>query len=180
MWKTVRNIEQNNDEKAKIIKFLIQNDNELAVPISQYPWGIEWTVKLFSEKGKILIAEKENEIIWLLGITFWEPSKNYENPEIWYLYLLLFEKQNRNKRDVVVGFFKKLIEEMKENGIHTIRFKADVHVKYTNQIYSKFAKCIWSQKNTQWIECNLYEANIEELYKSFFLENNYRPLQKVE
>lgn len=176
MRKTISNIDET--ERTKISEFLKENDNELAVPVSQYPWGIEWTINLFSEKWKIIIAEKWEEIVWLLGITFWEPSKNYENPEIEYLYLLLFEKHSRWKRAMIAGFFQKLIEEMKKRWVKKIRFKADANVEYTNRLYSKFAKLIWCEKNTQWIDCNLYEAEISELETSFFDNEEFRPLLK--
>lgn len=171
-----RSIEKLEDDKDKVENFLINNDNQLAVPISQYPWWIKGTIDLFFEKWKIIIAERSNEIIWLLWITFWEPSKNYENPEIWYLYLLMFDEKNRRKKDMIIWFFKILLEEMKNKWIKTIRFKADATVEYTNWLYKKFANFVCCQKNTQWIDCNLYEADIDQLYNSFFVKSNFRPL----
>lgn len=177
MWRTLSDL-NNGYQKDKVIAFLKKNDKELAVPVSQFPWWIEGTVNLFFQKGKIIVWEKQDEIIWLLWITFWEPSKNYENVEIWYLYLLLINKASRWKKDIVVWFFKKLLEEMRDKGIKTIRFKADATVSYNNRLYSKFANTIWCQKNTQWIDCNLYEADVNKLYESFFIENNFRPMTK--
>ena len=176
MRRTVDNLERYTDEKEKIIDFLTKNDKELAVPISSFPWWIKETVHLLSEKGKIIIAEKWEEILWLLWITFGEPSKNYENQDIWYLYLLLLDTKSRRKRGIILWVFQKILEEMKSRWIQTIRFKADTNVIYNNNLYKKFAKIIDTQNNTQWVPCNLYEANVEELYQSMFIDNNFRPL----
>lgn len=167
---------QNHEDKDKIISFLTKNDNELAVPVSRFPWWIEWTVQLLSEKGKILIAEHKEDIIWLLLMTFWEPSKNYENQEIWYLYLLMIETNNRRKKWIIIWFFQKVLEEMKTKWIKKIRFKADATVDYNNNLYKKIAKVLYKQQNTQWIDCNLYEADVDTLYQSIIIEHNFRPL----
>lgn len=171
-----RTIENYKQEKEKIIGFLEKNDNELPTPISEFPLGIEWTANLFSEKWKIIIAEIWEEIVWLLWLTFWEPSKNYENPEIGYIYLTIFNEKDRRKKNMIIWLFKKLLEEMENRWIKTIRFKADTTVEYNNNLYRKFAKLVCLQKNTQWIDCNLYETDVDQLYKSLFIENNFRPL----
>lgn len=173
MRKTVDNYQQ---DKDRIVKFLKNNDNELPTPISEFPLGIEWTANLFSEKWKIIIAEVWEEIVGLLWITFWEPSKNYENLEIGYIYLAIFDNKNRRKKAMIIWLFKELLELMQKKWIKTIKFKADVTVEYNNNLYKKFARFVWSQKNTQGIDCNIYQADVYELYKSFFIENNFRPL----
>lgn len=77
---------------------------------------------------------------------------------------------------MIIWVLKKLLEEMQNKWIKTIRFKADDTVDYNNNLYRKFAKFICSEKNTQWIDCKLYEADVDKLYKSFFIDNNFRPL----
>jgi hypothetical protein len=178
IWKTIDNLESDPGKRAQIITFLTRNDDEFMVPASQFPWWIEWVVSLFSEKGKIIIAEKWEEIIGLLWITFGEPSKNYENKEIGYLYLLLVEEKYRRRRENALGFFQKMLEEMNVKWVKTIRFKTFVEEDYLNTLYRKFARCIWVAKNTQWRDCNLYEANVDELYSAVILKNNFRPLLK--
>jgi hypothetical protein len=176
MRKTINNI--NEKERKKITNFLKINDNEIAVPVSQLPWGIEWTINLISEKWKIIISEKWNEIIWILLMTFWEPSKNFTNIEIGYLYLAIFNKDNRWSKEMLSWVFQKIIEETSKKWIKIIRFKADAAEKNTNKLYSKFANLIWHEKNTQWIECNLYEVEVDKLKTSFFDNGEFRPLLK--
>jgi hypothetical protein len=161
-------VNTDNNNINKISNFLHKNDSEFFAPVSELPWWIQWTINICLEKGKIIIAEKAEEIIGLLGITYGEPSKDFINIDIWYIYIIIIDKNNRKQKWLSLKLLKKLIEELKNKWIEKIRFKTDINSEYNNKLYKKVANIIWVEENNAWIICNLYETNVDRL--SYFIK----------
>lgn len=154
-------------DRREAIEFLGDMDREISPPISEFPGGLEGTVDSFLERGKILIAERQTEPIGLVGYLLGEPSQNYSNPSIGYIYLAVVHPEYRNKPTIVKELLRRITAEMDSDGVREVRFKAFKDNNYTNELYSKLAKPIGEEHNTQGKLCVLYGVDLQKWKERF-------------
>ena len=156
-----------NDDRSEAIEFLRKMDREFSPPISEFPKGLEGTVDSFLQRGKILIAEQQTELVGLVGYLLGEPSKNYSNPSVGYIYLAVLHPEYRNRPIIVKELSRRITTEMDIDGVKEVRFKAYLNDNYVNKLYLKLAKPIGKELNTQGVLSTLYGVDLNEWKERF-------------
>jgi len=154
-------------DRALATGFLTKWENEFNPPLSKYPGGIEGTVNMFLDHGEMLLLKKEQEAIGFLGYTKGELANSFANRSIGYVYTILIHPDYRGSKAflrLARGFLSEL---EKQQEVSEVRFKAIKKDRYTNKLYSKFAKPIREEPNSQGVDSVLYSAELERLRKQF-------------
>lgn len=149
--------------KHKAIDFLEKWDGIL-FNLSELPGAIDGTINLCIEEGGIHLGEINGEVISLSGYTFGEPSKQFSNRNLGYVYLILIDQEFQKKLSKNINAFKdaynQLLFTFLEYNHKEARFKAYKNNIYNNKLYAKIADPIAIEKNTGGIESVLYSTLI--------------------
>jgi len=76
----------NPEALSKASSFLEDYDGTL-YDVSSFPGGVDGTIKMLKEKGNILVAVNNDSVLGVVGYTFGEPSKDFLNTGIAYVYI---------------------------------------------------------------------------------------------
>ena len=74
---------------------------------------------------------------------------------------------NRNKPTIVKELLRRITTEMDSDGVKEVRFKAYPNDTYANKLYSKIAKPIGKEFNTQGVLSTLYGVDLSEWKERF-------------
>ncbi|MBT3405317.1 GNAT family N-acetyltransferase [archaeon] len=154
-------------DRNEVIGFLTEMDREISPPVSTFPGGLGGVVDLFLKKGKILIAEYKTKPVGLLGYCLGEPSTDYCDSSVGYIYLTILHPEYRGKPSISKELLKRVTKEMEIDGVKEVRFKAYKDNEYTTELYSKLAKPVREELNTQGKLCVLYGVDLKEWKERF-------------
>lgn len=116
--------------------------------------------KLLFERGGALASYDGNELIAILGYFIGEPSHNYTNKEVGFIYVTALAKPYRLSRVMWngLGF---MIRHLEKIGVKEIRCHAREQDRYTNRLYSHFAKRLGNDVSLRGDPTILYGNTIE-------------------
>lgn len=118
--------------------------------------------QLLYQHGGIIGGYKQQEMIGMLGYFLGEPSRNYRNKEVGFVYITALAQKVRRTGVARQGLWFTM-QTMQGIGIERVRFHARKTDPYTNGLYSHFARCIGEEQNRRGYTCNLYEASVSEV-----------------
>jgi len=157
-------------DKQDIADFLVSMNNQTQSPLTSLPGGIEGLLNLAEKNGGFLYTKEDNKIIGISQYTYGEPSKNYKNKEIGYLYLTVINPNNRRDGRRSLNLFKKYIEVFEESNSEKIKWKSyKENNQYVNRLYSKFATITKESINTQNIVSYEWTTTVDKLKNKFRL-----------
>lgn len=147
------------DDALTIVEFLWSIRADLRLSERSDIWEI---TELLFEKGGVIVGYKNDQVIGVLGYFLGEPSRNYANKEVGFIYFTAIAKVHRMTRFFSQGlrFTMELFQEM---GLQTVRFHAGEDDRYTNRLYSHFAKPVGKELNRRGHHCILYENTIDNV-----------------
>ena len=148
-------------DTATIHDFLwsIKDDFVASLPDKQ---TIEEITQLLFDKGGALAGYRDDKMIALLGYFWGEPSKDYRNKDVCFVYIIGLTKSLRRTRIVHEGL-RYMIETFRSKGIHNLRFQAAETDQYMNRLYSLIAKPLGKEIHRRGFPCILYEATVDEV-----------------
>ncbi len=156
--------------RNQCINALRKWNNEIDPPIERFPRGIEGTIDMFLKEGGIIIGGSEGEEKGISGYVLGEPSDNFSDKSIGYIYLMIIPKEFRNGR-TFYQLGKATIEGIEKSNVAEVRFKSYKTHNYNNRLYEKLATPIGEELNSQGITSVLYSTRISDLKRKLGLNN---------
>jgi len=144
-------------------------NDEIDPPIARFPRGIEGTVDMFLEEGGIVIGGPMGNEKGISGYVLGEPSNNFSDKSIGYIYLMIIPKKFRTGR-TFYQLGMTTLEEIEKSDVTEVRFKAYKTHDYNNKLYGKIAKLVGDEPNSQGIVSSLYSSEISDIKKKFMTE----------
>ena len=126
---------------------------------------IDNVVERTFKRGGAIAAYQDKSMVGMLGYLHGEPSLNFANREVGYMYLTALAPRVRLTRVFPDGLLFTM-QIMQDIGIEQVRFHALKTNPYTNRLYERFARCIGEEENLRGYVCNLYAASVSEVLAS--------------
>jgi ribosomal protein S18 acetylase RimI-like enzyme len=154
------------ERRAEVEAFLEAMDREHDPPISSMPGGIAGTVSLCLERGGMFAWEDE-AIRAFCGYTLGEPSADFSNKDIAYVYFIVIAPEYRRRVDVVGSCFRAFARYLPPLGAVELRFKVVLENAYALRLYQKFALPLRDELNAQGVPSRLFTARLEDIAERF-------------
>ncbi|MEM7028877.1 MAG: hypothetical protein AAF629_04745 [Chloroflexota bacterium] len=147
------------EDQPQIINFLEQVKDDFPDFNRQ---AIEQTTELLFQEGGTIAGYQQGELVGILGYLLGEPSQNYINKDVGYIFVTALLPAVRLTRLFREGLAFTM-HTLQDLGIQQVRFHAAKTDRYTNRLYAHFAQCIGEEVNRRGIPCNLYAASIPDV-----------------
>ena len=145
-------------DKVSVTDFLLSIGEELYIDSRKTAEDI---VHFTFARGGMVASYADDQIVGVGGYLCGDPSANFANQDIGFLYLAAVEKTYRLSRVFSRGL-SFTINHLKSLGVRELRLHAREEDPYTNRLYSHFAKPLRKEPNMRGIPCILYSCLLEE------------------
>ena len=160
MNRSAVNIQQSvHAERAAIIDFLFSIGDELHL---QTRSDAEKITDLLFEHGGAFTGYHGDTIVGVVGYFLGEPSCNYANKEVGFIYVTAIAKAHRLSRMMWNGLGI-MLRHLHTLGVKEIRCHAREQDRYTNRLYSHFAKPLGKDVSLRGDPTILYGNTIEDV-----------------
>ncbi|MCO5191284.1 MAG: GNAT family N-acetyltransferase [Anaerolineae bacterium] len=144
------------NDTATIIDFLMTVKDELYLPDRA---AIEAMMTLICEQGGVVGAYDGETLCGMMGFFYGEPTHDYDNKEIVFLYVAAIADEYRLSRVFHKGLLFAL-RQFKQMGKSEIRLQAEAANPYTNKLYARFANYLYASKTLRGVPVNTYGGSI--------------------
>lgn len=119
-------------------------------------------VQLIFEKGGAIVGYHDDELVAMVGYFIGEPSREYANKEVGFIYIAGLAKSHRLSRAMWsgLGFTFRHLQEL---GVQEFRCHAREGDPYTNRLYSHFANRLGEDVSLRGDPTILYGNTIENV-----------------
>lgn len=117
--------------------------------------------RLLFEKGGVIAGYDGKNLAAMLGYFRGEPSRDYTNKEIGFLYVGGVAQPYRYSR-VAWNCFYFTLKYFEKLSIQEIRCHASIHNPYTNRMYAHFAKVLGRDVTRRGSPAILYGSTVDE------------------
>ena len=128
--------------------------------------AVEEITELLFEKGGVIGGYQAAEMVGLFGYLLGEPSRDFTNKDVGFIYVAGLAKPVRG-----TGVFRhgarSLLITLKALGVRELRCHAAEDNPFTNRLYARFGQPIAKEKNRRGINCILYANTIEAIIADF-------------
>ena len=150
------------------------NNREEAEAIGDFFWSLrdefhfseretvdEITGLLFEHGGVISGYGVDGNIVGAVGYFFGEPSKDYANKDVGFIYLAGLDRSVRHS-DAFGQGWRYLVEAMDGYGVHELRWHVREDDAANIALYDQLGQHICPEVNRRGYSCNLYGTTVAE------------------
>ncbi len=149
-------------DQEKLSNFLWTQKDDLFLPDHE---SAQKVVDLVFEKGGILAGfDSSNRIQAMFGFFFGDPSDEYANKELMFVYVAAVSKSYQLSRTFLRGMAS-LAHEGARLKIDQFRMHASVTDKYINRLYSKFSNPLGESNNLRGYPVMVYEGSLDNVFE---------------